>query len=122
MYKRYYAEFANPIQPINKTATTSATQQRPRKAPAASIDDKPITQKELDRAIQKALAEQSRNNQQYTSPPVTDFYYLVELVDGVKIQAKSATRNGDHFTIKDRKGLEFSLNRKEIKNVKKIKL
>lgn len=119
MFKRYYTEFASPIEPINETAEIS--KRKPRQV-APSLDDKPITQKDLDRAIQKALAEQSRKNQRYTPPPKTDFYYLVELVDGVKIQAKSATQNGDHFTIKDRMGLEFSLKRKEIKSVKKVQI
>lgn len=122
MYKRYYAEFSNPEPLIEQVTTNSPVRPKAIKSPAASIDDRPITQKELDKAIQKALAEQSRNKQRYTPPPMTNFYYLVELVDGVKIKAKSATRDGDLFTIKDEKGLEFSLNRKEIKNVKKIQI
>ena len=113
LYKRYYAEFSKPEPPIEQITT---------KSPAAGIDDRPITQKELDRAIQKALAKKLRNEQRYTAPAMTNFYYRVELVNGGKIEAESATRDGDLFTIKDRKGLVFSVNRKEIKNVKKIQI
>ncbi|MBU1456615.1 MAG: hypothetical protein KKD01_18010 [Proteobacteria bacterium] len=122
LYKRYYTEFANPIQPIKQTTANSTSERRPVKKPAATIDDKPITQKELDRAIQKALADKSKTITKNAPPQATNFYYKVELVNGGKIEAESATREGDLLTIKDRKGLVFSVNLNEIKNVKKIKI
>jgi len=76
--------------------------------------NKPVTKRDLDRAINKALNKRSTKN--ISSLP----YYRVELTNGSIIQAKSAIKNGTHFTIKDTQGMEFSMLRSDIKNVKKI--
>ena len=113
LYKRYFTEFAASSQAIEK-----GTEQKPLSIP----EDRPITKRELDRAIQKALAEKSNKQKQNTTPTADRFYYRIELVNGGKIEAESATRDGDTFTIKDRKGLVITVNRTEIKTVKKVKI
>ncbi len=113
LYKRYYAEFTSPNPSI---------EQAPEQKQLLSPTDRPITKSELDRAIQKALEEKSNKQQQNPIPQADKFYYRIELVNGGRIEAESATRDGDIFTIKDRKGLVITVNRTEINTVKKVKL
>ncbi len=113
LYKKYSAEFAASSQPIIQVTAHK---------PIGKQKDRPITKQELDRAIQKVLEEKSDKQQKETTPQAYRFYYRIELVNGGKIEAESATRDGNIFTIKDRKGLVITVNRKEIKTVKKIKL
>lgn len=81
--------------------------------------DRPVTKRELDRAINKALRQPSTNNRSAHS--VFELpYYRVELTSGSVIKAKSASQDGTHYTIKDIHGLEFSMLRSDIKSVKKI--
>ncbi len=115
LYKKYSTEFTNKEHPTERTIVAN-------KSPKADIDEKPITKKQLDRAIKKAFADRSGEQHNNTHQKANNFYYRVELTNGGKIEAESATRDGNLFTIKDRKGLVFSVDRKSIKNVKKIML
>lgn len=81
--------------------------------------DRPVTQKELDRAIKKALHQRSTTNSSVQKTSELP-YYRVELTSGSIINAKSAIKDGTHYTIKDVHGLDFSMSRSDIKSVKKI--
>ncbi|AGF76804.1 hypothetical protein UWK_00218 [Desulfocapsa sulfexigens DSM 10523] len=135
MYVKYSNEFSDPvaINPQRATELPAITTRpnRPEKRSHPS-EDNPVTKKELDKAIQKALALQKnkyKSNIQTVNtspikppyhPPEKFRYYQVELVNGSIIKAKSATKIGEMYTITNMEGTEFSLNRDEIKTVKKI--
>ncbi|MBU0946654.1 MAG: hypothetical protein KJ804_11825 [Proteobacteria bacterium] len=123
LYKRYAAEFTTPKQGGGqRTVAKRTTGREAGTEPIPRLDNRAITQEELDQAIQKALAEKSRGTEEKNLPQTDQFYYRVELVNGGKIEAESASRDGDMLTIKDRKGLVITVNRAEIKNVKKVKM
>ena len=82
--------------------------------------DRPVTKKELDRAINKALRQRSTTTNSSVQKTSELPYYRVELTSGSVIKAKSAIQDGTHYTIKDVHGLEFSMLRSDIKNVKKV--
>ena len=82
--------------------------------------DRPVTKKELDRAIDKALRQRSTTTNRSVQKTSGLPYYRVELTSGSVIKAKSAIKDGTHYTIKDTQGLEFSMQRSDIQSVKKI--
>lgn len=82
--------------------------------------DRPVTKKELDRAIDKALRQRSTTTNRSVQRTSGLPYYRVELTSGSVIKAKSAIQDGTHYTIKDVHGLEFAMSRSDIKSVKKI--
>jgi hypothetical protein len=116
-----------PVKPLVPTITPSKPKyykpkpKQNRQKYSRTSENKFITKKELDRAIQNALNKQSspiktNNSKKFHGTP----HYRVELTGGTVIRAKSAIKNGDHYTIKDIQGLEFSMLRSDIKSVKKI--
>lgn len=129
-YKEYFSKpiNASPIIAALRPALTPAPSKpkysqpkRNRQTYSKTSEDKPVTKKELDRAIQKALNKQSTRKKTITNRSnFREPYYRVELTSGSVIKARSAVKDGTHYTIKDIQGLEFSMLRSDIKNVKKI--
>jgi hypothetical protein len=118
LYNRYKIEFSQP-EPI-ATQTPKQSHKRPQIKKRIRNENKPITKKELDKAIEKALNKRQSPPSNIPNLQSANSYYQVELKNGSLIKAKSASKNGNRYTINDINGLEFSLNRNEIKEVKKI--
>lgn len=131
-YKEYFQKPINAFPIIAVPAPRSAlapAQSKPkysqskhnRQTDSRTSEDKLVTKKELDRAIQKALNKQSTPRKTNSNRSISrEPYYRVELTSGSVIRAKSAVKDGTHYTIKDIQGLEFSMLRSDIKNVQKI--
>ncbi len=105
-----------------KQSTASpTTHQNPRpvkrtytKPKPANTNNSLVTKKDLDRAINKALRDKKTKQRSLTP------FYRVELTNGSIIKARSAVEEGNVFTIKNLSGLEFSMQRTDIKKVSKV--
>lgn len=132
-YKEYFPKPTNASPFIAVPATRPAAlasapskpkysqSKRNRQTYSRTSEDKLVTKKELDRAIKKALNKQSTPKKTNSNRSISrEPYYRVELTSGTVIRAKSAVKDGTHYTIKDTRGLEFSMLRSDIKDVQKI--